>query len=93
MRPKGRKTKTVNQQVLKELVGTRLWRARQKAGISSSELADRIGITRNMVTDIEAGRCGVTLWNMFAIAKALEVEPADMVPDACELNLDNDLPL
>ena len=37
-------------------VGTRLAGARLKAGLSQAQLADRLGIRQNMVSDYERGR-------------------------------------
>lgn len=63
-------------------VGKRVERLRKLAGISAQTLADRAGLTRAIVTNIESGRrSDPTVTQLLALALALGVNPADLVFD------------
>jgi transcriptional regulator with XRE-family HTH domain len=56
-------------------------RARRTAlGISQEALAARAGVHRTYVAGIELGLRNVSLWNIYRLALALGVEPADLIP-------------
>ncbi len=63
----------------KEILAKNLRRIRNEAGLSQEELAYRAGLHRTYISSIERGQRNVSLENIFAIAKALKVEPADLV--------------
>jgi len=67
-----------NQPLLQEL-GRRLRAAREKAGLSLSELARRSSISRRHVTEAEAGRANLTVSTLHELAMALGVRPAELV--------------
>jgi transcriptional regulator with XRE-family HTH domain len=47
--------------------------------LSQEELAYRAGLHRTYISSIERGQRNVSLENIFAIARALKVTPADLV--------------
>ena len=66
--------------IYKEL-GNRLRRARKSAALTQQALADRIGLSRTSVTNIESGRQHVSLHMLFALANAVGVSPSDLLPE------------
>lgn len=54
---------------------------REKLGISQEELADRAGLHRTYIGDIERGRRNVALRNICRLARALEVPPAELLSE------------
>ena len=67
-----------NQPLLQEL-GRRLRAAREKAGLSVSELARQASISRRHVTEAEAGRANLTLTTLHELAGALGVRSSELV--------------
>lgn len=61
--------------------GERIRGARRLAGLSQGELALRVGLTRSVLANIEIGRQTVALHNLSAFARALGVNPMDLLPD------------
>jgi XRE family aerobic/anaerobic benzoate catabolism transcriptional regulator len=60
-------------------LGARLRAARERAGLTVSELSRLAGVSRRHVTEAEAGRANLTLLKLFALAEALERRPADLI--------------
>lgn len=52
---------------------------RQAAGLSQEALAHRAGLHRTYVSSVERGQRNVSLENIFALARALGVQAADLV--------------
>jgi transcriptional regulator with XRE-family HTH domain len=52
---------------------------RKEAGLSQEELAHRAGLHRTYISSIERSERNVSLENIFAIAEALGVTPADLL--------------
>jgi transcriptional regulator with XRE-family HTH domain len=48
-------------------------------GVSQEELADLAGIDRTYVSGVERGRRNICLLNIYRLAQALEVEPAELL--------------
>jgi transcriptional regulator with XRE-family HTH domain len=63
----------------KEILGKNLRRIRTEAGLSQEELAYRAGLHRTYVSSVERGERNISIENIFALAKALKVAPADLV--------------
>jgi transcriptional regulator with XRE-family HTH domain len=51
---------------------------RYQRGMTQEELGRRVGLTRLQITNIEAGRYGTSIRRLMSIAKALDVEMADI---------------
>ena len=47
--------------------------------ISQEELADRAGIHRNYISQIEGGKRNVSFYNVVRIARALRVSPSGLI--------------
>lgn len=62
----------------REAFGARVRALRTAGGLSQEALADRAGIHRTYVSDLERGARNVGLDNIIAIADALGVPPAQL---------------
>lgn len=77
---------------LSKLVAQRIRDAREAAGLTQSELADALGVTRGAVTSIENGRSDLTLKKLEMLPRVLN-QPlsyflgikTDLIPDESEL--------
>lgn len=54
---------------------------RLELNLSQEELADRAGVHRTYVGMLERSEKNVTIYNIWRLASALEVEPADLMTD------------
>lgn len=59
--------------------GARVREVRQARGLSQEALADRSGQHRTYIGHIERGETSPTLASIVQLAKALEVDPGDLV--------------
>ena len=72
------------------LVGQRLQRCRRIATpkpLTQQELAERTesALSRSSIASIERGLQGISLAQLYALAQALNVEPADLLPPRTEV--------
>lgn len=67
-------------------VGDLVRQARDAARLTQAELAERIGLTRASVTNIEKARQKVQLHTLYAIAGALEVSVHLLLPKSASSN-------
>jgi transcriptional regulator with XRE-family HTH domain len=64
-----------------EEFGRGLRRARKAANLTQEALAERIGLSRTSITNIEKGRQHVSLHMLFSLSSAVGVEPAELLPE------------
>jgi len=64
---------------LKRRFGQRVRQLRTERGFSQEELAHRCGMDRTYVGSVERGQRNVSLINIYRIASALGVEPAELL--------------
>ncbi|GLY64612.1 helix-turn-helix domain-containing protein [Amycolatopsis taiwanensis] len=77
-------------------LATRVRRARRERDLSQEDLADRAGVSRSVVAELERSRLNqpksredprkrpprnITLDSLFRMADALEIHPADLLDD------------
>lgn len=62
-------------------VGRRIRKAREEAGLTQGRLAELVSLTRTSVTNIEQGRQKLLLHTLAAVAAALKVPAAGLLPD------------
>lgn len=62
------------------LFGERIRELRPKAGMRQSDLAEKAGLDRIAISNIERGLRDVGVMRAAAIAKALHVHPGDLFP-------------
>ena len=60
-------------------LGKRIRALREERKISQEELADRAGIHRNYISQIEGGKRNVSFYNVVRIARALRVTPSSLI--------------
>lgn len=63
----------------KEILAQNLRRLRKATGLSQEELADRAGLHRTYISSVERAERNISLENIFLLAKALGVEPGDLL--------------
>jgi transcriptional regulator with XRE-family HTH domain len=61
--------------------GRGLREAREDAGLTQRQVAERVGLTRTSVTNIERGNQHVALHQLFLLAGVVGLEPADLLPN------------
>jgi transcriptional regulator with XRE-family HTH domain len=71
--------------------GRRLRKARAKATLTQEGLAQRVGLTRTSITNIEQGNQHVGLHLLYQLAIAVGVPPVDLLPDESATTDDGDL--
>jgi len=58
----------------------RLRTLRQRAGYTQGKLADKIGVIRTTVVNMESGRWGVDFWNAVKLRRALRCTWNELMP-------------
>ena len=61
-------------------------RNRRRLKLSQAMLAERVGLTRTSITNIESGRQKILLHHLFLLAEALNVSPQALLPTAQPTN-------
>jgi transcriptional regulator with XRE-family HTH domain len=62
--------------------GALLRDSRRKAGLTQAQVADRVGLSRTSITNIEKGRQHVLLHQVFLLASAVGISPSALLPQA-----------
>jgi len=65
-----------------KVVGRRFREVRTSKGITQADVAAETGLSRQSVANIELGRQRFMLHTLFDFARALGVEPAELLPSA-----------
>ena len=67
---------------MRKLVGRNVRRAREAAGLTQEQLAERSGFSQQYISDLERGRRNPTIVSVFEIAQALGATPIQLLsPD------------
>lgn len=61
------------------LLGQRVAKLRLDRGLTQEQLAERMGVSRNHIADIELGARNTGVWSILLIARALEVRPGELL--------------
>lgn len=61
-------------------VGNAIKKARKVRGLTQSDLASAVGLTRTSISNIETGRQKLLLHTFYEIARALDVDPVQLLP-------------
>lgn len=70
---------------LHKLTGTRIRDHRTSQRMKQEELAQRVGLSRTSITNIESGRQRLLLDHLYELAGALGIEPGQLIPARIEL--------
>jgi transcriptional regulator with XRE-family HTH domain len=65
---------------IREILGTKIRKVRQKKKMSQEGLAFESGLHRTYISDIERGSRNVSIKNIEKIAKALEISLKELMP-------------
>ena len=63
---------------VREQIAQNFRRARERRGLTQAQVADRLGIHRVAVTEIEAGRRAAKIEELIEIAPVLGVKPQEL---------------
>jgi len=58
-------------------MGTKIRKAREHCGWTQHQLAERSGITRSVIANLETGRCRLLVHDLVELARTLRVKPAN----------------
>lgn len=61
-------------------LGSLVRKIREESGLTQDQLAQKIGLTRTSITNLEHGRQKIQVHVLYELANALGVEPADLLP-------------
>lgn len=76
---------TINANRLYELIGNKLRGRREELRLTQAQIAERLGVTRTSITNIESGTQRVPLHVLLEIVDLLEVSLYDVLPDMSEI--------
>jgi transcriptional regulator with XRE-family HTH domain len=63
----------------RRILAVNLRRERKKCGLSQEELADLAGLHRTYIGSVERGEYNISIDNIERLARALGMEPADLL--------------
>lgn len=69
-------------EVLLQSIGALIRERRQRLHLTQNDLATKLEITRNTVSNIEHGRHSPSILTLYSIASELNVPPQDLLPGA-----------
>jgi transcriptional regulator with XRE-family HTH domain len=69
-----------------EALGGNIRRARSNREMRQTELARLVGLSRTSITNVELGRQGLAIHQLFEFAEALGVEPCELLPAEWPMN-------
>ena len=70
----------MDKEVIYGALGENIRRARADVAMRQAELAKRVGLSRTSITNVELGRQGLAIHQLFQFADALGVEPGELLP-------------
>lgn len=68
----------LNPQILNELVGMKIRRIRTSLNLSQEDFAEKVGLHRTYIGQIERAEKNITLKNINKICYALKIDPKDL---------------
>ncbi|MBW2662415.1 MAG: helix-turn-helix domain-containing protein [Deltaproteobacteria bacterium] len=71
----------MQKKLIYKIFGLKLRDARKKSGLTQVDLADRVGLSRTSITNIEKGRQGIPLHMLLQLASAVGVQPVGLLPE------------
>lgn len=83
----------MNPELLHKRIGSFIAARRNRLSMKQEQLAASVGISRASLANIERGRQSVLVHHLYAIAKALHLQPNELLPQMDEVKADEALPL
>jgi transcriptional regulator with XRE-family HTH domain len=71
---------------LHKFTGARIRNHRLALRMKQEDLAQRVGLSRTSITNIESGRQRLLLDHLYELAGALGVEPTELIPNRIEIS-------
>jgi transcriptional regulator with XRE-family HTH domain len=78
---RGQTTNALDQSIY-SAIGSRIRSARTALGMSQDSLAEKVGLTRTSITNLENGRQQVPLHTLYALADSLGKTVHELIPDS-----------
>jgi len=72
---------------VKQSLGIAIRNRRRSLALSQEQLGTRAGLHRTYVGSIERGERNITLFNMFRLARALEISPVSLMEEISVLEI------
>lgn len=69
----------INKEEINKSVGDKLKAVRKVMKFSQDDLANKIGLTRTSIVNIEKGRQSLTIENLYKISELFQVNPMDLL--------------
>jgi transcriptional regulator with XRE-family HTH domain len=79
--------------ILYRTVGTSIRRRRRELDLTQMKLANRLGISRGALANIETGRQNLLLHQLYRFAAVLDMNVHDLLPLPTEMNVGELMPL
>jgi transcriptional regulator with XRE-family HTH domain len=61
-----------------KVLGGRVATLRRERDLTQEQLAERAGVSRNHIADIELGARNTGVWSLILVARALDVPPSEL---------------
>jgi DNA-binding NtrC family response regulator len=68
-----------NEETINKSIGARLRQLRREQGLTTQQLANRVGVTQSQISQVETGRSAASVVTLYKIAQAFEVSLAEML--------------
>lgn len=75
----------IDESSLHEAIGAELKKIRKQKGYNQSDLAQKIGLERTSITNIETGRQKATVSVLYRICELFDIEVSDLLPKLHEV--------
>ena len=75
----------IDEKGLHKAIGAELKKIRKKKGYNQSDLAEKIGLERTSITNIETGRQKATVTVLYKICGLFDIEISDLLPRLSEV--------
>jgi transcriptional regulator with XRE-family HTH domain len=70
-----------------DYIGRQVRLYRKAAALTQEELAEKVDLDNAYVSDLERGKCNISVFSLMRLAKALNVQVGDLFPDVHNLSI------
>jgi DNA-binding NtrC family response regulator len=68
-----------SEETINKAIGTRLRQLRREQGLTTQQLANRVGVTQSQISQVETGRSAASVVTLYKIAQAFEMSLSEML--------------